>query len=188
MPKEKANPTAIPAADKSQEYAAAPAPDVAAAPAATVTIKTCPPGVKAFQPADVVERRFMVQIPHTDTFEDILAPEYWAHHAAKVSPRALLTCIDEHLRWEAELRVLEAGQTWLKVAVIRLTKYNFKERGESEIEKLRKMFKVEANGQNGWRVLGPSGQPLVSGLATEANAQSFLNTHLAAVSHRASAA
>jgi len=189
MPKAKTNPSAVPAADQEIAVQENPAPVVKQASSTpSISVKVCPPGVKAFQPSDVVERRFMVQIPHTDTFDDILAPEYWAHHAAKVSPRALLTCIDEHLRWEAELRVLEAGQTWLKVAVIRHTPYQMTARGNSELEKLRSLFKIEHNGQNGWRILNPSGQPLVAGLASEANAKTFLETHIAAMSLRASAA
>ena len=185
MAKEKANPSAVPGADNVQVN---PVPVAVKAPPKTIAIKTCPASVAAFQPADVVERRFIAQIPHTDSFEDILVPEYWAHHAAKVSPRALITCIDEHLRWEAEMRVLEAGQTWLKLAVLRHTEYTLVVRGEGEIERLRSRYVVEQNGQNGWRIIGPTGQQLVSGLATESNARAYLDSHLAALSLRPSAA
>jgi len=97
-----------------------------AAADATAFVKTCPNGHSVFQLATHVESRFMVQIPEGDQLDDICKPSYWAHHAARVTPKSLLTCIDQRLRWEADLRVLEAGRNYLRVAVVRHVEYDVK--------------------------------------------------------------
>lgn len=75
---------------------------VSNSPAADTTafVKTCPNGPSVFQQASHVESRFMVQIPDGDKLDDICKPSYWAHHAARVTPKSLLTCIDQRLRRE----------------------------------------------------------------------------------------
>ena len=70
-----------------------------------------------------------------DNLDDICKPSYWAHHAARVTPKSLLTCIDQRLRWEADLRVLEAGRNYLRVAVVRHVEYDVKALGRPEIER-----------------------------------------------------
>lgn len=145
---------------------------------ATRPVRTCPNGHTVFQQALHVESRFMVQIPPNDTLEDICKPSYWAHHAARATPKALLTCIDEHNRWEADLRVLEAGRTFLRVAVVRHVEYDVKTLGDADLEKLRSKYTIESNGQNGWRVIDPERNVIVSGKISRADAEAALNAHL----------
>ncbi len=149
--------------------------------------KTCPNTHNVFQSASHVEFRYMVQIPPDDTLEDICKPSYWAHHAARVTPKALLTCIDKHLRWEADLRVLEAGRNFLRVAVIRHVEYKVKTVGDADLQKIKEKHTIESNGQNGWRVLDDQNNILVSGLATRDMAEQYLDTHLASMNRKVAA-
>lgn len=154
----------------------------AASPAAARQIvKTCPNGHTVFQQAHHVESRFMVQIPEADRLADICKPSYWAHHAVRVPPKSLLTCIDQHCRWEADLRVLEAGRNYLRVAVVRHVAYDVQALGQPEIERLKALHSTESNGQNGWRIIDPDGAVLFAGLATRADADRVLDTHLKAM-------
>ncbi|MEM9471754.1 MAG: hypothetical protein AAGA00_07335 [Pseudomonadota bacterium] len=148
-------------------------------------VKTCPNGPSVFQQASHFENRFMVQIPDGDQLDDICKPSYWAHHAARVTPKSLLTCIDQRLRWEADLRVLEAGRNYLRVAVVRHVAYDVKALGRPEIERLRKLHAIESNGQNGWRVIDPDGVVLFAGLTTRVDAEWALDTHLGTMNRKA---
>lgn len=152
-----------------------------------VFAKTCPNGNDAFQLASHVENRYMVQIPPGDCLDDICKPAYWAHHAAKVHPKALLTCIDKNNRWEADLRVLEAGRNFLRVAVLRHVEYDVKTMGDADLEKLFNQHTIENNGQNGWRVIDPEKIVLFSGLTTRADAERALETHLKGMNRKAAA-
>jgi len=145
---------------------------------AKAPVRTCPNGHTVFQQAHHVESRFMVQIPEADGLADICKPSYWAHHAVRVPPKSLLTCIDEHNRWEADLRVLEAGRTFLRVAVVRHVEYDVKTLGDADLEKLRARYTIESNGQNGWRVVDPERNVIVSGKICRADAEAALDAHL----------
>lgn len=158
----------------------------AAAPvAAAVSVKTCPNGHTVFQQAHHVESRFMVQIPQADNLADICKPSYWAHHAVRVPPKSLLTCIDQRCRWEADLRVLEAGRNYLRVAVVRHVEYDVRALGQPEIERLKSLHAIESNGQNGWRIIDPGGAVLFAGLVTRPDAERALDTHLASMNRKA---
>lgn len=154
---------------------------------AAAVVRTCPNGHSVFQLASHVESRFMVQIPEVDKLDDICKPSYWAHHAARVTPKSLLTCIDQRLRWEADLRVLEAGRNYLRVAVVRHVEYDVKALGQPEIERLRALHAIASNGQNGWRVVDPDGTVLFAGLATRGDAEAALDGHLATMNRKAAA-
>jgi len=151
---------------------------------ATMAAKACPSGSNAFQLATLVENRFMVQIPRNDNLDDICKPSYWAHHAVRVPPKALLTCIHQDLLWEADLRVLEAGRNYLRVAVVRHVEYDVQALGKAEIEKLKDQHKIDSNGQNGWRVIDPDGTVLFAGLATRADAERALDNHLGTMNRK----
>jgi hypothetical protein len=159
----------------------------AAATDATAFVKTCPNGHSVFQLASHVESRFMVQIPEGDRLDDICKPSYWAHHAARVTPKSLLTCVDQRLRWEADLRVLEAGRNYLRVAVVRHVEYDVKALGRPEMERLRGLHTIESNGQNGWRVVDPDGIVLFAGLTSRVDAECALDTHLGIMNRQAAA-
>lgn len=165
---------------KSVQSATAPA-------AASEIVKTCPNSPTMFQQALHVESRFMVQIPEADKLIDICKPSYWAHHAVRVRPKSLLTCIDQRLRWEADLRVLEAGYNYLRVAVVRHVEYDVQTLGQPEIERLKALHAIESNGQNGWRIIAPEGAVLFAGLATREVAERVLDTHLASMNRKAAA-
>lgn len=160
-----------------------------ATPKDETKIKVHPAGAKNFELAEFRSPHFFVTIPHSDKLEDILKPEYWANHATngKVQPRALMTCIDEHLRWEASLRVLQRGPTFLRVALIHHVEYDVAVRGDAEIESLRVKYRVEARGQNGWRVVDPNNNELISGLTDEKEANAYLDKHLGTLNQKVAA-
>lgn len=163
-------------------------PEVVSDTATTsISTKTCPSGTDSFMLATHVENRYMVKIPHGDTLDDICKPSYWGHHAARVTPKSLLTCIDEYLRWEADLRVLEAGRNFLRVAVVRHVEYKVKTMGDADLEKLRLQHRIENMGQNGWRVIDPDHNILSSGHATRDLAQHALETHLNSMNRKVAA-
>lgn len=164
-----------------------PAQAAAAPDTASAIVKTCPNGHTVFQQAHHVESRFMVQIPEADELADICKPSYWAHHAVRVPPKSLLTCIDQRWRWEADLRVLETGRNYLRVAVVRHVEYDVQALGQPEIERLKVLHAIESNGQNGWRIIDPEGAVLFAGLATSADAERVLDTHLASMNRKVAA-
>jgi hypothetical protein len=143
---------------------------------ATIEAKVCRPGPGIVQQAEVVENRYVVVTP--DSLDDALKPEYWAHHAARIAPLSVITLIDRERKWEADIRVMQKGDTWLRCVVIRHIEYDVKVRGKEDLAGVRERYRIELNGANGWRVVDPLNNQLVDGLVDEAEANAFLDKHL----------
>ncbi len=148
-------------------------------------VKTLLAGPRWFQQAEQVTANYVAQIPDGDEIEDLIRPDYWAHHAARVPALAMITCFDVKRRWEAVLRVIEKGPTYLRVVLLYSVDYEVEVRNTDEIDRIKKLYRIESQGQNGWRVIDPNGRELVAGLTTEGDANEFVDKLLATMNRAA---
>ncbi len=102
-------------------------------------------------------RDYTITLPPGHTVNDALRPEYWAHHAAKLdAPNGRdrqgdrVTIKDAHGDWEATLRVVAKGDSWVKMAV--LTAVLHKGNG-ADPEPADAVFKVQFVPPGQWNVV-----------------------------------
>ena len=58
-------------------------------------------------------------VPPGTTLQDVLDPSYWANHAFRLKPGAIIEVLSEDNILDCELRVLELGPTFAKVRCLR---------------------------------------------------------------------
>lgn len=109
------------------------------------------------------------KVPPGTTIDDVTTPSYWANHAFRLKPGAVIEVIAEDNSLDCDLRVLEIGQTFAKVRVIR----NFVEPAAAKKAAPKDTpegIAVDYGGkQDRWRVVH-RGEVIKSGLPTEAEA------------------
>jgi hypothetical protein len=109
------------------------------------------------------------KVPAGTTLADVSEPSYWANHAFRLKPGAIIEVVAEDNSLDCDLRVLEVGQTFAKVRVIR----NYVEPAVSKKSSAKEApegVSVDYGGkQDRWRVVH-KGEVIKSGLATESEA------------------
>lgn len=109
------------------------------------------------------------KVPAGTVLADVTEPTYWANHAFRLKPGAIIEVIAEDNSLDCDLRVLEIGATFAKVRVIR----NYVEPAVSK-KTVPKEFSddvsVDYGGkQDRWRVVH-KGEVIKAGLPTESEA------------------
>jgi len=137
-----------------------------------------PASGKWFKNEDHVVQNFFVTVPQAHGKEVITNPQYWAHHARRTTPMSMIVCVDELKRWEIWLRVLEVGQTFLRVAPVHSIDYEVKSMTEQDAELIKAGFRVEERGENGWRVVDINNKVLQEGLLSQGEANAFVESHI----------
>lgn len=108
---------------------------------------------------ETVSTRHDASIPQGVDPKDILVPAFWAHHAVKMKPFDEIRARAEDGTWVANLIVLDASRTWVKVqmlgAVHRLTTADQSQTQavEADIETFKSQHKVVHRGPRGWSVV-----------------------------------
>jgi len=80
--------------------------------------KQLPPGQEFFGAIEYVRTQYAAKIPDGVTFEDILNPTYWAHHARDIRPTDEIRAVAEDRTWIAYLIVVDCARTWVKVQAL----------------------------------------------------------------------
>lgn len=123
----------------------------------------------AMDHSNFVRIHMSANVPAGTTLEEVLAPTYWANHAYRLKPGAVIEILSEDFTLDCELRVLEIGPTFAKVRVLR----NYTEKAvpkKSAPAEVADEVKVDyANKTDRWRVVH-NGEVIKSGFGTEAEA------------------
>src|SRR5262245_31403523 len=112
-------------------------------------------------------------------FEEILAPDYWSHVAARLKVGDEIRAFAEDGSWLARLLVRDRGYIWAKVAV--LERHVFPPLGESGREAAE--FAVEYRGrlQKHAVVRVATGALVLSGFASEGDARTAMSEYVKAL-------
>lgn len=108
------------------------------------------------------------KVPPGTTLEDVTEPTYWANHAFRLKPGAVIEVIAEDSSLDCELRVLEIGATYAKVRVLR-NYVDVAVTRKAPNEAIEEVSVDYGGKSDRWRVVH-RGEVIKSGLSTEADA------------------
>lgn len=113
--------------------------------------------------------------------EDILKPEYWAHHAARLTALDEITVHEESGAWRAVVMVRDKGNVWAKVVLLSKNEFNAPAEGRSV--KVGDDLLVDWRGPRvKWSVLRTSdNQRIKDGMATRDEALLWARDHVKAL-------
>lgn len=134
-----------------------------------------------FQPAEYARVIYQAVPEHGTTIEQMMAPDYWAHVAAKLKPTHRIEVMAEDNSFFAEFIVLDAGRTWAKVDLLRhkVLGDGQAEIGRSGPDGCYVDFRV---GPKKWRVMRVSDKTeLRSGFETKGDAEAWAKSHAQAM-------
>ncbi len=133
--------------------------------------------VSHFQVAEFARQAWHVIPVSADTIEDTLRPEYWAHICARVSINDKIEAIWDDGTKYVEYKVLNKGDSWLKVAII--NQADFAENSGAEPEAEAAKHEVKWGGPHlKWMVVRISdGQRLTTDHASRDSAERWLVEH-----------
>lgn len=119
---------------------------------------------------------FEADIPAGTRLEELLAPHYWRHYAAQLSPMNIIEAMCEDGSWEASLRVMFASKAEVKCVVRWSVQYSAEDATGPHSE----THKVAWRGPTAkWSVVRKdTGEVIKKGLYPESAAHAFLKTHL----------
>lgn len=121
--------------------------------------------------AETRRQEWFATCPDDVAIDDVLAPEFWSHVAAKVKPYDTITVGWDDCAWRLSLLVCDAWSGGVKVIELsRAEMAGALEKSTEEANGLRVMWR----GPNArWSVLDAAGQVLHSGYATKEAALSM---------------
>ena len=132
--------------------------------------------------AEYVRNDHVVIAHATNTPEDLVRPEYYAHVADKLKARDRITVWADNANWMAELVVLEVGRGWARAHPISLTEFG----NTASIKGLtieRDGYRVAHRGEHSqWSIIRLSDSEVVSeNHGTQGGAVDWLDNHLKAI-------
>lgn len=134
------------------------------------------------QGKEFVAREYFV-LPDAGTRpDDMLNPDYWVHCARKLRNNTLITVRSEDGTFAGILIVLAASDTWARCEWLVLRE--FEDPIEADPTPERDLYKID-NVASGWRVIDKAtGKALVIGLPQRADAEKFIDEHIAEKKNR----
>lgn len=113
--------------------------------------------------------RYEVEVPVDLSFDEVLKPSFWAHVGSILRPRDVIELWPKDNSWMAELRVIESGPMFAKVALITKKALVTKADDGLEIESL----------QNGKFRVRRGNDIMKDGLASKKDAQRWIDDYTA---------
>lgn len=118
------------------------------------------------KPFDYVSTRHDAMIQQGATPEDLLKPEFWAHHAVKLRPMDEIRARAEDGTWVANYIVLDCSRTWAKVRQLsmhRLTTGDVSrtQASEAEVRAVVKAHEVRYDQGKKWNIVRKSDRVVV---------------------------
>lgn len=112
--------------------------------------------------------RMTATVPPGTALEDVTNPGFWANHAYRLKPGAIIEVLAEDNSLDCELRVLETGPTFATVRVLR----NYTEKASKPVARDLPDDVTISYGSKAdkWRVVH-QGKVVKDGIATEEAAQ-----------------
>ncbi len=122
----------------------------------------------AMDHAHYVRLSMFAEVPAGTTLEDVLTPEYWANHTARMKRGAVIEILSEDSALDCELRVLKVGPTYAHVRLLR----NYVDTAAAPVaNSLHEDVKVSFGGkQDRWRIIHRDAV-VQSGMETKAEAE-----------------
>lgn len=154
-------------------------------------------GLAQLQPGGLDQAEFMrtawlAEVEQGVTHEDVLNPAFWAHHAARFTPRAHVEVWAKDGSWYAEYVVLDCSRTMARVKCINgpiaLTeaplpstlaeKADLENEVERQISAIAGGHTIEFNPQDRWRVVRKTDDKVVAKMKTSRDeAEKWMRAH-----------
>lgn len=133
------------------------------------------------QPAEHYCAAYAVVLPHDQSLDDALNPEFWAHVASKLRQHDTIRVIPEDGSYFAELLVVNADRTFAKVKLLRHIPLD---QPAADAEAPLVAFEVKWNGPHDKHTVirKSDGEKLKTGFVEKPAAQRWLDDHLASMS------
>lgn len=116
-----------------------------------------------------VRLHYTASVPAGTSLEDVLNPAFWCNHAFKLKRGTLIEILSEDSALDCELRVLEVGQTFAKVRLLR--NYTEASAQGAKASATPEDIAVDYGGKNDrWRIIH-RGEVVQAGMETKAEAE-----------------
>lgn len=118
--------------------------------------------------------------------EQLLVPEYWAHHAHRLTPGDEIVARSEDSSWYARLIVLDCARTWAKmkflIGPVSLTTHDANLQPEdhssqNEVEAFKSGYKLVHRGPHRWSVVRQDGAVMHQGEQEKGGAEKWLDNY-----------
>jgi hypothetical protein len=117
--------------------------------------------------------------------EQLLVPEYWAHHAHRLTPGDEIVVRSEDSSWYGRLYVLDCARTWAKVKFllgpVSLTTHDANLQPDhssmDEVEKFKVDYKLIHRGPRRWSVIRADGAVMHENEQEKSGAEKWLDDY-----------
>lgn len=141
------------------------------------------PGRENLAPLDYASTRYDARIPVGVSKDDILRPEFWAHHAKDLRPFDEIRARAVDGSWVSYLMVLDCSRTWARV--MQMSHFNLTtsdvsltQSSENEVAAMVAAHEVRYRGAAKFSVIRKSDEALIKeGIASKIEAQAWLEDH-----------
>lgn len=136
------------------------------------------PGMEHLAQFEQVSTRYDAKIPIGVKLDDILKPEFWAHHSVRLTPFDEIRARAIDGSWMAYLVVLDCARTWARVHVLQVVNFTPIELSEQEVQAFIDAHQVVHRGPHKWSVVRKSDSGVLhEGMASKADANTWLEKH-----------
>ena len=138
------------------------------------------PSKESLSQFDYGSTRFDAKIPYGVTLEDVLQPDFWAHHAKDLRPFDEIRVRADDGTWAAYLIVLDCARTWAKVHV--LSQHNLVSEvsvtSEAEVKAFIESHEVRHSAGRKWHIIRKSDRAVMSeNIEQKEEAVAWLDKH-----------
>lgn len=116
-------------------------------------------GPGALEGSEFVRQHWCAKIAQGVRFEELLRPEFWAHHAYRLSPWDKIEARAEDGTWYAEFIVADCSRNWARVMPIlgpvRMTTQDqsMTQASNLEVEEEKKKYRTQHRGAHKWCIV-----------------------------------
>lgn len=137
--------------------------------------------VSRFYPEKVQGALARAVVEDDVTDADLVAPEFWAHVAARLRRFQRVEVLNEAGRWVGEVCVADCGRVWARVVVVFMVNLEAPAEGTRDADP-RAGYRIEFRAHERFRIRRMSDDAIIeSGLATKRDAEARLDNYLKAV-------
>lgn len=134
------------------------------------------------QESQYVCKHITVRIPEGHTPKDLMEPTYWMHNAKRLGINDKIDCISMTGQWECTLRVVNKGDTWVKMRL--LSGYDAQGRDEAAGDP-RDDYRIEFVQAVGYRVVHKESRAVIaSAIPTKDAAIAARDAHVETMTKR----
>lgn len=114
--------------------------------------------VSAMKEIEYLSRVWQAKVEPGVTKEDLLNPQFWAHHAQSLTPWDEVKVCAADGTWMARVLVLDVSRTWAKVSILHhysltTADVSLTQASDAEVEAAKAKLKVVHRGVHKWSVV-----------------------------------